>query len=108
VPAKAVEAKAQPRPVGAGEKRKALMMGLLQRQASPRKRPALASGGAQAIVEIAEELKFQEKWYNENRKRWMRYLPLEEAKKYKPMQPFSVKKAQELEDYLKGLGAFRS
>ena len=25
-------------------------------EASPRKRPALASGGAQAIVEIAEEL----------------------------------------------------
>eukprot|EP00913_Durusdinium_trenchii_P017753 g16682.t1 len=84
------------------------MMALLQRQVStPRKRPALlATGGAQAMAEVAEELKFQQKWFNENRPRWMPYLS-QEAKQYRGVQPFSMQKAQELEDYLKGIGAFK-
>ncbi|CAK9103564.1 unnamed protein product [Durusdinium trenchii] len=104
-----VPPKAEPKArQSSGEKRKALMMALLQRQVStPRKRPALlATGGAQAMAEVAEELKFQQKWFNENRPRWMPYLS-QEAKQYRGVQPFSMQKAQELEDYLKGIGAFK-
>ncbi|CAK9076309.1 unnamed protein product [Durusdinium trenchii] len=79
----------------------------LEEVSTPRKRPALlATGGAQAMAEVAEELKFQQKWFNENRPRWMPYLS-QEAKQYRGVQPFSMQKAQELEDYLKGIGAFK-